>query len=269
MNTLNSKHNATLANGTTYSNCTFSNRSDISKMIKTLTCLLLICTLSNSTSIAQSDIKKPVSGFIDPNIYYDVRGYSTLTLNTLYNFNSKFQYFSFYNFDGTYRSESNDVTGFYTEQNLRYKLGERSPLKITNQNVLKSGADNDLYRLGILWTISATKGLDSLFKKINMALMVNIHAVQWSQASDITVMPQLEYVYRINLLKKRAYLAAFCDQTFNYSNNTVNFSWVTEHQLGIKLAKGLHLITEFRYNTYKVDEDKMGVGMGLEYFMKF
>lgn len=208
-------------------------------------------------------------GFIDPNIYYDTRGFSTLTINTLYQINSRLQYFGFFNNDGVLNAKSTEVNSFYSEHNLRYQLNKTSPLLLTNQNVLTSGLANDQYRIGLMWDMHKTKSLQNLFNKLHLTVSINLHALQWNFINHWEIIPQLEYVFKKTFFGEKMYWFAFCDQNFFYHNKSTSFKWVTEHQIGIKLTEQLFVVTEFRLNTFNSVPNQTGVGFGLEYLMTF
>jgi len=231
------------------------------------TCLLLLFTSVSFLSKAQDKFEP--YGFIDPNIYYDSRNFSTLTINSLYQINEQWQYFGFFNNDGVLNDKSTEVNSFYSEHNIRYQIKKSSPIALTNQNVLVSGNDNDSYRLGVMINLNQLKKLASFFNNQNLIFSINIHAIQWNIANSWTGLPQLEYVFRKSFFKNKLYWFAFCDQNILFQNNKTTFKWVTEHQLGVKLTEHLYAVVELRLNTYIKEFGQTGVGFGLEYMMKF
>lgn len=214
--------------------------------------------------------KEEISGFIDFNGYYDTREFSVLTYNILANMN-RFQYFSLTN----YQSEkgSFDLESTYAEHNLRWRLSKTSPLDLTMQYILRGGADNDDYRLGIRARLNSIPKLSSFFKKLNMSYSINPMFIQFRRNSKTKYMSIIEHVYRINIAPKkldnRLYLGGFIDQNFSYLDGAgVAFKYVSEHQLGVRLVNQFYAVFEFRINDFQTDEN-YGLGYGLEYKIVF
>ena len=128
----------------------------------TLQVFVLLLVSAHSLTAQKTVVfeKEEISGFIDFNGYYDTREFSVLTYNILANMN-RFQYFSLTN----YQSEkgSFDLESTYAEHNLRWRLSKTSPLDLTVQYVLRGGADNDDYRLGIRARLNSIAKLSSFF----------------------------------------------------------------------------------------------------------
>ena len=53
--------------------------------------------------------------------------------------------------------------------------------------------------------------------------------------------------------------------------NTIdrNFIVVADTQFGLRLYKGLHAVTELRYNGFLAEQDRFGIALGLEYKINF
>ena len=88
------------------------------------------------------------SGLIDFNGYYDTREYGEMTINILANMDHRIQYFSLTNFSST--TPSADLSGYYSEQNIRWNPIKKLPLDITSQWVIRAGSGNDDLRLSLI-----------------------------------------------------------------------------------------------------------------------
>lgn len=73
-----------------------------------------------------------------------------------------------------------------------------------------------------------------------------------------------------SLLDNRLYVRGFYDQNF-IMGNTIdrNFIVVADTQFGLRLYKGLHAVTELRYNGFLAEQDRFGIALGLEYKINF
>ncbi|WP_418603230.1 hypothetical protein [Hwangdonia sp.] len=211
------------------------------------------------------------SGFLDFNGYYDSRRFSTFTINALANLSYRLQYFSLTNFQGS--DSTTDLSTFYTEQNLRWKIKGNSPLDLTVQWVARTGNNNDNFRLGVRWKLNETNYLQPFFKKLHFAYSINFHLLQFTTKAPSKLLPQIEHVYRLNLLpsvfKNRLYLGGFADQNMVYQDNgNISFKWVSEHQIGYNICNSFFIILEYRINDF-LPSDNYGLGYGLEYKMTF
>lgn len=216
---------------------------------------------------------KTYKGFIDFNGYYDTRKALTFTLNTLLNFPHGIQYFSLVNyFNAPSSSRLQDLEYYVSEQNLRYGPFRAIPLDLAGQWLSISGPDNDLLRFGIRAKVFAIPGVKSFLKKIHLSYFFTAFAVQTNLAQVDGYPFQLEHVYRWNIfpnhLDDRIYLAGFLDHNLVAAPGAdVPASRIlTEHQLGLRIWRGLHAVTELRFNQYLPDE-RLGLGLGLEYFV--
>lgn len=230
-----------------------------------ITLLQLICLAWVNCLYAQKN-----SGFSDFNGYYDSRDYTVLTINLLANLPNRFQYFSLTNYEGAHGTS--DLSSFYSEQNVRWKLSKDTPFDATIQYVIRGSDANDDLRFGVRWRLSNTPGLDALFKKLNMFYSVNPMFVQFREGDQPRFMTMIEHVYKVHILKKkfdkRIYLAGFADQVFVNTDGEISCEWVTEHQVGIRIIDQLYVVTEFRLNTFLPD-DNVGVGYGVQYKIIF
>ncbi len=227
--------------------------------------LQIVLISAVSTGYAQNN-----TGFSDFNIYYDSRDFSVFTLNLLAKLPNRFQYFSLTNYEGAHNAS--DLSKFYSEQNIRWKLSDKSPFDATLQYAMRGGDANDDLKFGVRWRISNTPKLDSVFKKVNMFYSVNPMFVQLRYSNPLKYMTMIEHVYKIDILKnkldKRIYLAGFADQVFVNTDGEISFEWVTEHQLGVRLVDQLYAVAEFRINTFLPDNN-VRMGYGLQYKIIF
>lgn len=208
---------------------------------------------------------RPVSGFIDFNAYYDTRDYSVLTYNILANLPHRIQYFSLTNFQGN--EKNSDVAGFYAEHNLRYALGEQSPLDATVQYVTRSGSKNDNIRFGARLSFHKLKMFSSKMKKWKVSYSINPMFLEYGVSQIPKYATVIEHVYKILMLNNRMYIGGFADQNFVTINGSTKTFWVTEHQLGYRLIDQLYLVAEYRVNEFQ--NKNTGLGFGVEYKIKF
>lgn len=229
--------------------------------------ILMTVGLLISLNISAQDIENNnTTGFIDLNMYFDTREFNVMTINILAKLPNRFQYFSLTNYLGA--DQSVDLASFYSEQNSRWQIKKMSPLDLTLQYVMRQGKANDDIRFGIRWRLSDAPKLKGFFSKLNISYSLNPMFFQFRANTNTKYMTQVEHVYRIKLYKDRIYLGGFADQNFVYSNGKVAFNWVTEHQLGTRIVDHLYAVVEFRINDF-LESDNTGLGIGLEYVIKF
>lgn len=225
--------------------------------------IAFICFL-NST-LAQDN-----SGFADFNYYRDSRGFNNFTLNLGADLQNNFQYFSFINLNP--ENSPTDLGGYYTEHHLRWAPYPNKAWDITQLWTSASGENNDHLQYGIRWKLNETKALNNFFNSIKGFFFINFHAIQIRSLKNIGGFPQVEYVYRFNVLgeklKDRLYLMGFADQIFNY-NDKLTQQWVSEHQLGYKIKGAFYLVAEYRINTFLPKASQHALGLGLEYVIVF
>jgi len=242
-----------------------------------LTGLIFIFGLSTSIkSYSQSEKVDPDAnrfGFIDVNAYYDTRDASTLTINYLAVINDKLSYFSFINFDQSFfkEGEKTDFSSYYSEHNLTYFPIKNLPIGINTQAVLISGVKNDKLRFAPTWNVSDTPGISKFFKSIGLSWGINFHVLQLQPKTESDGMFfQMEHFYRWNILGKklnnRLYLSGFADHTLSGKNAK---GLVTEHQLGYRVSNGFYIVAEYRHFSYFPKKYRDGLGLGLEYEIKF
>jgi len=239
-------------------------------MMRILLCLLLIAVNFQINAAGNNSS----GGFIDVNVYpylSDVENDNTVTFNIGAKLQNRFSYFGLTNF-GNEKGEAalTAINTFYTEQNVRWQISEKSPIDLTLQMNFRSGDDNDRHRLGFRWRINDTEIFNSVFKAINLSWSVNFHLIQIDSASENVW--QMEHVARMTFpsINNRLYLAGFIDHTFNenLSNNVPKNPMVGEVQLGYRIVENLFFIIEYRVNEYR-RSDVNNMGVGLEYLIKW
>lgn len=231
--------------------------------------ILLVLMFCLSNTVRSGGDYRP-SGFIDFNLYphlSDVSNDNTMTINAASTLPNRFSYFGFINFGNAKNaSELSEFDSFYTEQNLRWKIKEGSPLELTVQLNFRTGEDNDRHRLGLLWRLSDTEGLANIFSALHLKYAINWHAIQFDQESSDVWQLEHSFTLKFPYLSDRLYLSGFADHTFNqdlpdnFPNNTV----VGEAQLGYKVIEGFFLIAEYRVNDYR-RSDTNNLALGFEY----
>ncbi|WP_212668830.1 hypothetical protein [Pseudoalteromonas sp. NBT06-2] len=189
------------------------------------------------------------------------------TLNTAVKLPNRFSYFSLLNL---YSSDNSlkETANYYTEQNIRWKIADDSPLDLTLQMNFRTGDDNDRHRLGVRWRLNNTSYLQDIFKVINLNYSLNFHAVQFDN-KDASVW-QIEHVFLMKFpyISERIYLSGFADHTFNQdlSKKIPNSPIVGEVQMGFRLYDNLFFISEYRLNQYR-RSDVNNFAIGFQYKM--
>jgi len=226
------------------------------------------------TQLAYADVKNSAGGFLDFNLYpylSDVDSDNTATINIAAKLPNRISYFSLLNISNQNSAGALEETeNFYTEQNLRWRIAEVSPLDLTLQMNFRSGQDNDRHRLGFRWRINDTEALRSLFTAMNISWSINFHLLQIDN-EDAQVW-QMEHVFRMTFpyLTDRLYLAGFIDHTFNQDlpANFPSSPMVGEVQLGLSIVENLYVVAEYRVNQYRLS-DVNNVAAGFEYKIKW
>lgn len=232
--------------------------------------LSAISILLIATGISSGQNKSKTSGFIDLNYYpvlTDVDQDTFLTVNALVNLPARLQYFSFTNIAGNdSRNPFSSNNQYYSEQNLRWQIEDDSPLDLTVQWNLRSGAENDRLRLGFRWRLNDTSRLQDFFDSLHLAYSINFHAIQFDHESPSVW--QMEHVFRMTFpyWSDRLYLSGFVDHTFNGEkpDGAPSAPIVLEAQLGCRLYQQLYAIAEYRINEYRRG-DITNLALGLQY----
>lgn len=236
--------------------------------ISLLASFVFICLLVTAPVLAQS--KNTQGGFLDFNLYphlTDVDNDSVFTLNAAAKLSHRFSYFSLLNLYSQNGSGSlGDVDAFYTEQNIRWKISENSPLDLTLQINLRTGEDNDRHRLGIRWRLSDTGFLQDFFKSIYLKYAINLHAVQFDHEDPYIWQLEHSFMMTFPYISDRLYLAGFADHIFHQDlPSTIPANPVVmEAQLGYRLLENFFIVSEYRINQYR-RSDVNNLAIGLQY----
>lgn len=211
---------------------------------------------------------------LDINVYpylSETNSDNYLTVNLAAKLPHRFSYFSLTNVGRLERGGGlSDKLTLYTEQNIRWKISDTSPLDLTAQLNFRTGSENDRYRLGIRWRLNDTPGISDLFAKLNLKYSLNWHVVQFDH-EDADVW-QLEHVFGMKFpyLSDRLYLSGFVDHTFNqdlaadFPENPI----VAEVQLGFRLFDKVYAISEYRINEYRRTQVE-NVAVGFQHKITF
>jgi hypothetical protein len=235
-----------------------------------MTLLMLLCYAGLAAPLSHAQ----TNGTLDFNVYPylgDVDTSSAFTLNISANLTDRLSYFSLNNLsDADGDGSFSDGMGYFTEHNLRWKLGENSPLDLTAQSNIRKGSENNRHRLGVRWRLNDTASLMGFFARHNLSYFVNLHAVQFDH-EDAHVW-QLEHVFRLTLpqISDRLYISAFVDHTFNEDlpRGTPSAPIVAEVQMGYRLFGDFYAVAEQRLNEYR-RSDVNNFTLGLEYIARW
>lgn len=216
---------------------------------------------------------KDLHGYIDLNGYYDFRKFDIFTNNTLIDFPGRFQYFSFTNIFGPFGTADDfRFSRYYTEQNIRWNPTNKLPLDLATQWV--SGSTyKDVLRFGSRLRLQDIPSTKKFFRKMNLIYNITFFPIQYDRSKGYDA--QIEHFYRLQvlpgLLGDRVYISGFADLNFLYgSDNPRNHNpWVTETQLGVRIINQVYVVAEYRFNQFLPKGKKNGLGVGLEYLIKF
>ncbi|MDD9897624.1 MAG: hypothetical protein OXU45_01355, partial [Candidatus Melainabacteria bacterium] len=207
-------------------------------------------------------------GYIDFNSYYDTRNFQVNTMNAKLDLPGPFSYFGFTNWSGDQTGDDAfDFGEHYTEHGLYYDQVFDSPFDFTVQYADASGFNNDVMRLGAQAHVHKFKYIDQLFKKVNASYWLSYFPWQVDGLDDYAF--QLQHVWFMKMLPAtvadRLYLSGFADHNFLIGDTPAHNKLVAENQFGYRVWKGLHLVTELRWNGYLPKGDRFGVGIGAQY----
>jgi hypothetical protein len=206
------------------------------------------------------------TGFLDFNIHWDTRDFASTTLNAGAKLPNDFEYFQLLNLDSAIDSGAYDWTSFYTEINLRRRISKDNdylkPFDWTVQYADGSTARGVL-RFGTRWRLPDTAGtVGYIFKELlNLKYNVSFYLIE----TDGTGW-QMEHTYRRTFFDDRMYVAAFLDHNINRVGSS---TWVTEHQVGLRLVDQLHAVAEYRFKSTAPAGFESGWAFGLEYVIGF
>ena len=236
--------------------------------------IVFLLSLNIAADVTAQETKNSNDGFLDFNFYpylNDVDNDSVVTINIAANLPRRLSYFSLTNFSNQdNRGELEDTTSFYTEQNLRWEIGDNSSIDLTAQYNLRSGIDNDRLRFGFRWRLNDYPVFSNFFNYLSLQWSINFHLLQLDH-EDAQVW-QMEHVFMLRLPKvsERLYLGGFIDHTFN-EDLPADFPGspvVGEVQLGYRLANNFYAVVEYRINEYR-RSDTNNLAAGIEYKIKW
>jgi hypothetical protein len=224
---------------------------------------LIIPSISLSQVVQQ---RKATEGVLDFNYYRDSREFNVFTTNIFATVEGGFQYFSLTNLESEVEaSDKTDSTLYYTEQNLRWQLSQDGLFMLSTQAALQGGEKNDIARAGVLINFSKHSSLVEFAKEHNFSFGINVFPIQLDELKGYNW--QIEYIYKFQIARKlfrdRLYITGFADQNIGPDETT----WVTEHQLGLRVYDNLFLVTEYRINEFL--NKSTGWATGLEYVVPF
>lgn len=206
------------------------------------------------------------TGFVDLNYYWDTRAFTVFTINAGAKLPNDFEYFQFLNAFSPFESNETDWHAYYTEINLRRPIRKDShylkPFDWTIQYADGTFADS-VGRAGVRWRVHDTPGELGRFvnETLKLRLGVSFHLLETDGTGC-----QLEYAYRRDFCNKRVYIGGFLDHNLDEGNRS---TWVTENQIGLRLFDQWHAVAEYRYSDFSPKRFRSGVGLGLEYVIRF
>lgn len=208
------------------------------------------------------------TGFMNLNYFWDDRDANWFTVYTLAALPHDVTYFSLLNLVGQFDqpSETENLTSFYTEQNLWHPISKDSEilgaLDYSVQWVDASFLD-PLLRLGVQWRVKDTAGpLGEFFTNVlGLDYRVYFHAIE-TDGSGI----QIEHFYLKTFQDGLFYIRGFADHDINTSGNS---DWVSGAQAGVRVVGNLYLTAEHRYNSFQPPGRKSGWKLGFEYQIGF
>ena len=203
--------------------------------------------------------KNSSGGFVDFNYYYDIEDFNVLTINILSKLSNGFHYFSLTNYTSPFQDDTRltDANGFYTEQNIRWKL-PKAPIDLTTQWNIRGGNDNDRLRFGFRWLAKATPGIERIFSVLGGFYSLNFHIFQIDYEDSYVF--QMEHVYKLTPFGDRFYIAGFADH-YVVGEGPSDNALITEHQLGIRLIENFHIVSEWRRVSKRKESNSLGIGV--------
>lgn len=194
------------------------------------------------------------------------------TLNAKLDLPGPFSYFSLTNWFGNPDGSENFFLheDYITEQNLFYKI-KKAPLQAVVQYFSISGDENDILRFGAETEVNEISFLRKIFKKLNTKYKVTYFPWQLDHYDGYGF--QIQYVLYSKIMPKtfneRMYLYGFADQNIMVDGEDKHNKLVSELQLGYRIYKGFHLVSELRCNGFFPKGSRFGVGLGMEYKYSF
>lgn len=251
--------------------------------------LLVVTLILGSPTLILAEAPEPASEAVAPSPepiylpatvdiagYYDTRDYTGITVNTFFVLPAGFSFFSFIDIDNAYYYDAapgapdasrGDATQAYTELNLQWGDYLNFPLEVHGQWALGTNPYvTDLARVGLrLHAPPNTWG--AALARANLVL--HLAYFPYVQRLNFEKHPggyesQISLFYRwvpfAELTDSRVYVSGWAD--FDVRTKADN-DFYTEHQLGVRVVAGLHVVAEYRHFSFLPEQD--GVGIGLQY----
>lgn len=208
--------------------------------------------------------------------YYDTRDYAGVTLNTFLVLPAGFSFFSFLDVDNSFAYDAVaegwtdegrvNATQAYTELNLFWGDYLNFPLEAQGQWAIgTSPFVIDRARIGVrLHAPTQTWGKALADANLRLHLSYFPYVQQLNFESPGGYESQVSLFYRwvpfAAQTDSRVYVTGWAD--FDVKTKAKN-NFYTEHQAGVRIIEGLHVVVEYRHFSFLPKKD--GFGIGLQY----
>ena len=226
-----------------------------------------IIFLSAASPVAAAETDLPPWLRVEANLYpwqRDIKNDTDFTLVINARLPARFSYFSYVNMRGVVTS--GDTQFLRSEQNLRWGISDKLPIDLATQAIFARGNGNDALQFGFSWRVHDTAAFDEFFDRIGLIYRTNIYLKRFTSGDEDVW--QMEHFFRWNVpgTAKRLYLGGFLDQTFDLDlpDEFPDRPIVTEVQLGVRVFKQLHIVTEYRNNDFRLGNER-NLAAGIEY----
>jgi len=209
--------------------------------------------------------------YVDFNAYYDTRDFATLTINTWALLPRGVSYFAFVDYTSAPgMGHVDESQAFYTEQNLQWGRWATFPLEVHAQWGLGASVGFDIpdvVRFGVRFHPVPTRAVGRAFERAHLTTLVTYFPLigYLSNLRPDAFTSQISYFYRFepaaDRIDHRIYLQGFGDFDFRTGDGLTDV--IQEHQLGVRIVAGLHVVAEVRYANFVPTH--FGAGFGLEY----
>lgn len=204
---------------------------------------------------------------VDANVYpwqHDIENDTDFTLVVNARLPARFSYFSFANIRGVVTS--GDTQFLRSEQNLRWAIGDQLPIDLATQAILARGDGNDALQFGFSWRAHDTSAFNDFFKRAGLIYRMNVYLKRFTSGDDKVWQMEHFFKWVIPGLSKRVYVSGFLDQTFDLDlpDEFPETIIVTEVQLGVRVFRQLHIVTEYRHNDRRLGNEQ-NLAAGFEY----
>ena len=204
---------------------------------------------------------------IDANVYpwqRDIENDTDFTLVINAQLPERFSYFSYANMRGVVTS--GDAQFLRSEQNLRWAISDQLPIDLTTQAIIARGDGNDALQFGISWRVHDTAAFANFFDRAGLIYRMNFHLKRFTSGDEDVWQMEHFFKWIVPGLSKRVYLSGFLDQTFDLDlpDEFPETIIVTEVQLGVRVFRQLHIVTEYRHNDRRLGNEQ-NLAAGFEY----